>query len=121
MSLRQGAAAAANIELHGRGGATKPSQGVGGHAATPRHVGRTLATSLEKREESGHPWVGVPLLPPPSTPVPVTGHRRRDTRATGRYGPADKSCFTSFMRPCRAAPPWQSQTRTCLRAGIAVA
>lgn len=65
MSLRQGAAAAANIELHGRGGATKPSQGVGGHAATPRHVGRTLATSLEKREESGHPWVGVPLLPPP--------------------------------------------------------
>lgn len=119
MSLRQGAAAA-NIELHGRGG-YKTIAGCRGTRSHPTTRGTDTCNKPGKARGEQAPMGGGPLSPPPSIPVPAAGHRRRDTRATGRYGPADKSCFTSFMSPCGAAPPWQSQTRTCLRAGIAVA
>lgn len=50
-------------------------------------------------------WVQVPFLP--HAP-------HRDTRATCRSGPLDKSCFTSFMSTGRATLLRQGQTHTCL-------
>lgn len=46
--------------------ATKPSEHVEGHTATPRHAGRTLVVSLERREKGGtHGWRSLFSPPPP--------------------------------------------------------
>lgn len=62
--------------------ATKPSEHVEGHRATPRHAGWTLAVS-GKVGEGWHPWVEVPFLPPP-TPHPCLPYVGRRAVREGR-------------------------------------
>lgn len=68
MSLRQGAAAAANIELHGRGGGYKTIAGCRGTRSHPTTRGTDACNKPGKARGERAPMGGGPPSPPPPPP-----------------------------------------------------